>query len=219
MIIYLKMNIQDLKEAMRKKPKFIRTIRHNKHPVIMNPSYAMNLDEYKILGPEKLRERANKIKNNKEFSEKVAIVLREEVEEKEQTKSQEDIPVEESIYKKFTPTEDNKLMNNFHEIEWDKKFGTLDKFQDERLKYFGHKLLYREKPELLPKELYNEIHKDVASKLLSKNSEKWNTIPKTYAEIDTLRVKFEKQGNKENLTFLEDINVYVEDLEKKYSSV
>ena len=213
------MNVQDLKEAMGKKPKFIRTIRHNKHPVIMNPSYAMNLDEYKILGPEKLRERANKIKNNKEFSEKVAIVLREEVEEKEQTKSQEDIPVEESIYKKFTPTEDNKLMNNFHEIEWEKKFGTLDKFQDERLKYFGHKLLYREKPELLPKDLYNEIHKDVALKLLSKNSEKWNTIPKTYAEIDTLRVKFEKQGNKENLTFLEDINVYVEDLEKKYSSV
>ena len=217
--IYLKMNVQDLKEAMGKKPKFIRTIRHNKHPVIMNPSYAMNLDEYKILGPEKLRERANKIKNNKEFSEKVAIVLREEVEEKEQTKSQEDIPVEESIYKKFTPTEDNKLMNNFHEIEWEKKFGTLDKFQDERLKYFGHKLLYREKPELLPKELYNEIHKDVASKLLSKNSEKWNTIPKTYAEIDTLRVKFEKQGNKENLAFLENINAYVEDLEKKYSSV
>ena len=102
------MNVQDLKEAMGKKPKFIRTIRHNKHPVIMNPSYAMKLDEYKILGPEKLRERANKIKNNKGFSEKVAIVLREEVEEKEQTKSQEDIPVEESIYKKFTPTEDNK---------------------------------------------------------------------------------------------------------------
>ena len=185
----------------------------------MNPSYAMNLDEYKILGPEKLKERANKIKNNKEFSEKVAIVLREEVEEKEQTKSQEDIPVEESIYKKFTPTEDNKLMNNFHEIEWEKKFGTLDKFKDERLKYFGQKLLYREKPELLPKELYNEIHKDVASKLLSKNSEKWNTIPKTYSEIDTLRVKFEKQGKKENLAFLDNINAYVEDLEKKYSSV
>ena len=110
-------------------------------------------------------------------------------------------------------------MNNFHEIEWDKKFGALDKFKDERLKYFGHKLIYREKPELLPKELYNEIHKDVASKLLSKNLEKWNTIPKVYSEIDTLRVKFEKQGNKENLAFLENINAYVEDLEKKYSSV
>ena len=59
-------------------------------------------------------------------------------------------------------------MNNFHEIEWDKKSIALDKFQDERLKYFGQKLLYSEKPELLPKELYNEIHKDVASKLLVK---------------------------------------------------
>ena len=184
----------------------------------MNPSYAMSLDDYKILGAEKLRERANKIKDNKEFSEKVQIILREEVEEKEQTKSQEDIPVEESIYKKFTPNEDNSLMNNFHEIEWEKKFAALDRFQDERLKYFGNKLLYREKPDLLPKELYNEIHKDVASKLLSKGSEKWNTIPKTYAEIDTLRVKFEKEGKTENLPLLEDINAYVEELEKHYSS-
>ena len=66
---------------------------------------------------------------------------REAAEEKEQTKSQEDIPVEESIYKKFTPNEDNSLMNNFHEIEWEKKFAALDRFQDERLKYFGNKLL------------------------------------------------------------------------------
>ena len=67
--------------------------------------------------------------------------------------------------------------------------------------------------------VYSEIHKDIASKLLSKNSERWNTIPKTYAEIDTLRVKFEKQGNKENLASLEDINTYVEGLEKYYTSV
>ncbi len=217
--IYLKMNTQELKEAMGKKPKFIRTIRHNKHPVIMNPNYANSLADYKILGVEKLRERANKIKSNKEFAEKVQMVLREEVEEKHQTQSQEDIPVEESIYKKFSPSEDNNLMNNFHKIEWDKKYEALDKFQDERLRYFGQKLIYREKPELLPKELYDTIHKDVASKLLSKNSEKWNTIPKVYTEIDTLRVKFEKQGNKDNLLFLEDINAYVEQLEKFYSSV
>ena len=42
---------------------------------------------------------------------------------------------------------------------------------------------------------------------------------KIFSEIDTLRVKFEKQGNKDNLLFLEDINAYVEQLEKFYSSV
>ena len=217
--IYLKMSIQDLKQAMGKKPKIIRTIRHNKHPVIMNPSYAMSLEEYKVLGSEKLMERANKIKRDKEFSEKVAIILKEEVEEKDQTKSQEDIPVEESLYKKFTPVEDNNLMKSFHEIEWDKKLASLDKFKDERLKYFGNILLYREKPDLLPKKLYYEIHKGFAKKVLSKNSEKWNTIPKAYEEIDTLRVKFEREGKTENLPFLEEINAYVEELESFYSKV
>ena len=215
--IYMDMPIQVLKEELKKAPKVLRTCRHNKHPIIMNPSYIENFDDYKMIGAIKLRERADVVRSNKKFSEKVELILRDEAQEKSETKSQEDIYEEESLYN-FPPAEDNKSLPGFHEIEWDKKFGTLDKFQDERLKYFGHKLLYREKPELLPKELYNEIHKDVSLKLLSKNSEKWNTIPKTYAEIDTLRVKFEKQGNKENLSFLENINAYVEDLEKKYSS-
>ena len=31
-------------------------------------------------------------------------------------------------------------------------------------------------------------------RLLSTNNEKWNTIPRTYQEIDTLREKFEREG-------------------------
>ena len=55
-----------------------------------------------------------------------------------------------------------------------------------------------EKPDLLNKEDYNSIHKDIAKRLLSTNNEKWNTIPRTYAEIDTLRAKFEKEEQKKN---------------------
>ena len=75
-----------------------------------------------------------------------------------------------------------------------------------------------EKPELLTKSEYETIHKDTARKLLSTNSEKWNTIPRTYSEIDTLREKFEREGHPEKLTVLDEINAYVEDLEKIYSS-
>ena len=94
----------------------------------------------------------------------------------------------------------------------------MSKFKDDRLKYFGKKLLYMEKPELLSKEDYKLIHKDTAKKLLSTNNEKWNTIPRTYSEIDTLREKFEREEQPEKLTILNDINVYVEELEKFYSS-
>ena len=65
-----------------------------------------------------------------------------EAEEKEQSKSQEDIYTEESIYKKFTGTEDNKIMPEFHKVEWDQKMSVLSKLKDERLKYFGKKLIY-----------------------------------------------------------------------------
>ena len=216
--IYLEMTIPALKEAMGKNPKFLRTVRHNKHPVVMNPSYGDAFDEYKMLGSEKLDQRASLIKNNKKFAEKVSLILQEEAEEKEQSKSQEDIYEEESIYTKFTSSEDNKIMPEFHRAEWNKKLSVLDKFKDERLHYFGKKLLYEEKPEILSKSDYNKIHRNLAKRLLSTNNEKWNTFSRTYSEIDTLREKFEREGDSGKLPMLEEINAYVEELEKAYSS-
>ena len=184
----------------------------------MNPSYGNQFDEYKIIGTKKLEERARLLKNNEAFAEKVSSVKRSEIDEKEQTKSQEDLYNEESIYAKFTSTEDNKIMPEFHSVDWDKKLQVISKFKDERLQYFGKKLLYMEKPEILTKSDFNLIHKDISKKLLSTNNENWNTIPRTYSEIDTLRAKFEKENQSEKLKILDDINAYVEDLEKYYSS-
>jgi exodeoxyribonuclease-1 len=217
--IYLKMTIPELTAAMKKNPKFMRTVRHNKHPVVMNPSYANKFDEYKMIGIQKLSERAKLIKEDKKFAEKVSFIKQEEVQEKEQSKSQEDLYNEESIYTKFTSADDNKLMPEFHKVDWDKKLLILSKFKDERLKYFGKKIIYMEKPDLLSKTDYNLIHKDVAKKLLSTNNEKWNTIPRTYSEIDTLREKFERETQPDKLEILNEINAYVEELEKFYSSV
>jgi exodeoxyribonuclease-1 len=216
---YLAMSIQELTAAMKKQPKFIRTVRHNKHPVIMNPSYGEKFDEYKMIGTAKLQKRAELLRKDKEFAEKIVLIKRSEVEEKEQSKSQEDVYHEESIYAKFTTTEDNKIMPEFHSADWDKKLSILSKFKDERLQYFGKKLLYMEKPEMLNKTDYNKIHKDVAKKVLSTNNEKWNTIPRTYSEIDTLRAKFEREEQPEKLVIIDEINAYVEELEKIYSSV
>ena len=217
--LFINLSLQDLTAAMKKQPKFLRTVRHNKHPVIMNPSYGNRFDEYNVIGESVLKERAKSIKESKIFAEKILTIKSLEFEEKEQSKSQEDLYEEESIYTKFTSAEDNKVMPEFHNVAWDKKLSIISKFKDERLKYFGKKLLYMEKPELLKKEDYNLIHKDLAKKLLSTNNEKWNTIPRTYAEIDTLRAKFEKENHQEKLVILDEINAYVEELEKIYSKV
>ena len=77
--------------------------------------------------------------------------------------------------------------------------------------------MYEESPQSLPKEEYDSVHKEIASRILSTNNEKWNTIPRTYSEIDTLRNKF--KDDKEKLKTLQDINLFIEEMEKIYKKV
>jgi exodeoxyribonuclease-1 len=211
---YFNLSSNDLKKELKKTPKIIRTIKHKKHPIIMNSSYGIKFEGYKQLGLETLIKRAKLIKENKNFSKKVSMILNEEAMEKHDFDSQEEVYAEESIYKKFTTREDNAIMPSFHKAEWKEKFLVLQKFKDERLRYFGKKILYEESPESLPKDEYNSIHKEIAARVLSTNKEKWNTIPRTYAEIDTLRNKF--KDDKEKLEMLAQINLYIEEMEEMY---
>jgi len=211
---YFNLSIQQLKKELDKKPKVIRTIKHKKHPIIMNPSYGMNFDNYKQLGMKKLKERAKLVRENKEFAKKVTAILDDDARERQELDSQIDVYPEDSIYKKFALPEDNKIMPEFHKASWRDKFSVVQRFKDDRMQYFGKKILYEESPQSLPKEEYEALHKEIASRILSTNEEKWNTIPRTYSEIDTLRNKFKEDKNK--LEALEEINTFIEDIEKSY---
>ena len=180
----------------------------------MNPSYGVNFDNYKQLGIKKLKQRAKLIRDNKEFAKKVSTILDDDAREKRELDSQLDVYPEESIYIKFATDYDNRLMPEFHKATWKDKFSVVQRFKDLRMQYFGKKILYEESPQSLPKEEYDLVHKEVASRILSTNEEKWNTIPRTYSEIDTLRNKF--KGDKHKLKVLGEINSYIEEMEKMY---
>ena len=211
---YFNLPKQQLKKALDKKPKVIRTIKHKKHPIIMNSSYGMNFDSYKQLGINKLKERAKLVRNNKEFAKKISDILDDEARERQELNSQLDVYPEETIYMKFPSDYDNKIMFEFHKADWKDKFFISQKFKDDRMQYFAKKILYEESPQSLPKNEYDMFHKEIATRILSANQEKWNTIPRTYSEIDTLRNKF--KDDKKKLKALSDINSYIEDMEKMY---
>lgn len=183
----------------------------------MNESYVHNIPAYEAIGIETLIERALIIKNNEDFKNKIQRILFEENEEKEQLKSQIDVLPEDSLYMGGFPSIDDKSkMFEFHNSNWDKKFFISNQFTDERYKYFAQRIIYEENPDILPKNIYNQIHKIIAKQLLSTNNEKWNTIPKAYQQIDKERLELEEKGEDEKLLFLEEINNFIENLEKKY---
>ena len=216
----MNMSINELKkEILTTTPKFLRTIRSNKAPIILDAVYGLKADPYKSMDPNLIKHRAKIIRENERFSENILTVLREIAEEKEQSKSQETLFAEESIYQKFTSNKDTSLFGAWHSAPFKEKLRLLDKFDDPRLVSFGKKIIYEEAPEVLPPDMLRSIKLGIAKRILSNNNEKWWTVGQSYTEIDTLRDKYSNENDQEKLKFLDDFNEYVMSVQKKYENI
>ena len=218
-----KLNYQDLKKEMKKSPRFYKTIKSNKAPIILDKSLGLKVDPYKKIGINLLNKRAELMKTNEKFSLDICNILKEAAEEKMETASQEDQEPEETIYSGGFDTfnRDVYLFEKFHSSDWKDKLQLLDKFKDDRLVTFGHSLIYNEAPEILPKDIFKKIKRRIASRILSTNKEKWWTVSAFYSECDEIRENEDKMFSfktvDEKLKFLDGINDYVMNLEQKYS--
>ena len=206
-----------------KTPKFLRTVRSNKAPILLDASYGMKAKPYNTIDPNIIKNRAEMIKSNEKFARDICNILRENAEEKIDTSSQEDIEAEESLYSGGFEklNKDQHLFDTWHQADWKTKFYMLSKFNDDRNIIFAQKILFNEAPEVLPEDIYKQIKRKTASRILSSNKEKWFTVYDCYKEIDDIRVNDEKmfsfKSKEEKLNFLEGINKYVMELEQKYS--
>ena len=208
----LDMNKSEIYEFLESSPKKIRKIKLNKSPILLNIEIIKTLDEYNIVSDDILLERHNFISNNQEFKNKVLSCYNDIISDE----SQLDVYAEESIYKKFVSNSDSFLMQEFQKADWKNKFIIMEKFKDERLKYFAEILIFEEQPDLLERKKFLKIKEHLKKRIMSTNKEKWLTIYDAYKKIDDLRVKYD--NNKENLFILEDVNKYIESLEKKFNS-
>ena len=208
----LDMNKSDIYAFLESSPKKIRKIKLNKSPILLDIEIKKTLDEYNVVSDDVLLERHNFISTNQEFKDKVLSCYNDIILDE----SQLDVYAEESIYKKFVSISDNVLMKEFHKADWKNKFVIMEKFKDERLKYFAEILIFEEQPDLLEKESFLKIKNHIKKRIMSTNKERWVTIYDAYKKIDDLRVKYD--NNKENLFILEDVNKYIENLEKKFNS-
>ena len=215
----LNLSINELKVEMKKSPKFLRTIRANKAPIIVDAKYGMKAEPYSAMDKSLINKRADIVKNNEKFSQNILHALREVAEEKEQSKTQEDIYAEESIYTKFTSNKDTALFPAWHAASWKDKLKLLDKFDDDRLVGFGKKIIYQEAPNVLPESMLKTIKREIAKRILSEKKEKWWTIPTLYTEIDTLREKYTNENDNEKLSLLDEFNEYAMSIQKKYENV
>ncbi|MBD1140007.1 exodeoxyribonuclease I [Pelagibacterales bacterium SAG-MED38] len=213
----LNLTVNQLRDIFKKySPKPLRVLKTNKAPVILDKQFALKQKPYSDLDLETIKRRAQMVRNNENFCKNIQIINREAAEEKEQTKTQEDLLPEETLYEKFIPNKDTALFKTWHSSSWEDKLRLLDKFQDKRCSWFGQKIIYQEAPQILPPDLYKNIKSEIARRILSKNKEKWQTVNMAYNEIDYLRDQADKRDNKIELNKLDEINDFIMSIEKKY---
>ena len=213
----LNLSVNQLRDILKKySPKATRVLKTNKAPVILDKEFALKQKPYSDLDLETIKKRAQMVRNNENFCKNIQIINREAAEEKEQTKTQEDLLPEETLYEKFIPNKDTALFKTWHSSSWEDKLRLLDKFQDKRCSWFGQKIIYQEAPQILPPDLYKNIKSEIARRILSKNKEKWQTVNMAYNEIDYLRDQADKRDDKNELDKLDQINDFIMSIEKKY---
>ena len=62
-----------LKKEMKKSPRFYKTIKANKSPIILDKSYGLKIDTYQKIGENLLNKRAELMKKMKNFQKIFAI--------------------------------------------------------------------------------------------------------------------------------------------------
>ena len=212
---YLNMSKSELALEMKKKPKFIRSIKDNKNPIIIDYKNFLKLNNNIKMKNDEFLERAKLLHSSHDFSKKISDILLEFHQNENEFESQEEVQAEESLYKGgFFSNTDKNIMSQFHNAEWGDKLSICDKFNDERLFYFGMRLIYEESPSTLPKDIYKNIHASIANQILSMDNEKWNTIPKAYKESDDLKVKYE--NDYEKLEQLENFDKLIDEIHNQF---
>ncbi len=211
----LTMNSEEVSLYLDKSPKIIRNIKLNKSPIFLDIKLKKLIDSYDEQSLDLLHKRHKFIRENKEFKDKILYYFNKKAHFNDTDISQEDLYAEETIYKKFIKKDDEILFSNFHKSKWIEKKNLIKKFKDYRLSYFANLLFYEEQPDLLARDTYNEIKQSLADKLLSKNKEKWMTVYEAYKKIDDLREKYANNNDDIYIKILNDINIYIENLENK----
>ena len=194
------MSKNELSIEIKKSPKVIRTIKDNKNPIIMDYNNYLKNSEFFEFSENEYINRAKNLQENSSFRSIVSHLLQEEFDKNHS----------------FDSNADKQLMNKFHKSDWSEKLKICDDFDDERLFYFGMRLIYEEQPSILPKEIFNNIHSSIANQVLSMNNEKWYTIPKAYKDSDDLKVKYDNENNKEILEKLKKFDLLIDEIQRNF---
>jgi exodeoxyribonuclease-1 len=177
---YIDLPTDQLISVMNSSKKAIRGLRANNQPILLPFDLApeglhdLNLEEVDI------ERRVRLIGESQEFQARVGEALVGRFETREPSPY-----VEARIYDGFASWQDNQLLERFHSASPEARSQILDQLEDERLRDLGYRLIYTERPEILPSEIRAKLDAWRTERLFTEDEGvPWRTIPQALAEAE-----------------------------------
>ncbi|MBI1257655.1 MAG: exodeoxyribonuclease I [Chloroflexi bacterium] len=195
------LNDVDLAVRLAKSPKPIRWVKSNACPIIMPWEDGPEGHVANTLGKEEILRRSARYRKDRALAERLVNA---QVESREMFSPS--AHVEQQIYDGFFTAEDQELMAAFHESPWDRRVEIAGRFIDARLRKLALRLIFFEKPEVLPLEFRDVQHLEMSTKLLSVEDDiRWLTLPAAVAQTEDMMVG----ADEASLAFLNSYKSYL----------
>lgn len=168
-----------LSARLSRRPKPLRRIRPNAAPIVT----AMRAGEaFGDLSYETLVNRSRIVRADQRFCERLL-----KLGEREPMAPSDH--VEEQIYVSFASPRDRALMEQFHSVGWADRHQIVERFEDERFRFLGRRLIFEHSPGSLPQHIRREEKRRLLERLTGYGCESppWTTLEAADAEAAELQ--------------------------------
>ncbi len=179
---YLDASEKDIGSLLRTSPRPIRIVKANQSP-ILTPH---NLSHGGVAGHgqklDELREKARAVREHPTFAANVASAVANRYPPRDAPEY-----VEQRIYEGFPKKPDERRMERFHEQPWEERLETVSQFEDDRLRELGERLIYIERPDVLPDEARQRYDAWRHDRFHTEGDVPWVTIGSALEELSELK--------------------------------
>lgn len=174
-----------LATRLARSPKPIRRVKLNGSPLL---SVLEDVPEELLQGRsvKELRERAARVQEDREFVDRLIAASEPAAGDREPSPH-----VEQQLYEGgFWSNADGRLLLRFHEGSWDDRLAIVGALEDRRLAQLARRLIYLERPDLLPEGLRSTMDREMVLRRLGQSTVtgEWLTVPKALEDLDRLLV-------------------------------
>ena len=179
---YLSLTVDDLVRVLSDNPKPIRSLAANKQPIIMPEGAAPSGSKALEIAPAERRRRMELIRANPDFQVRVGQALARRFEGETRPPY-----VEQRIYEGFPASGDEALMAKFHRVPWAERIEIASRIEDQRIYELAHRLIYFERPDLLPATMATDLRAWVPKRVLAEGDNvPWMTVSKALRDAEAL---------------------------------